>query len=258
MQITFGCVFLQKRNEQCLERESCYVISILISGEVALMKKITAVLSALLVAWPVVADEVLNWDRMTEEEKSEALKLGQEWKQHQDSKQQAENISEIQQVLNQCGFNSGPIDGAWGKKTAKAATAYVRAHGGAPNTDSRTRLMAQVNSYRVGDAEPCPPAGAVDWERYWSCKGGLFSTGVELELYQKKMTGKGRVLQDGIEINTDYRIEGLSRVWLWGLRDDNIFRYVIQLHENRAAYYDFGTSENKQTTAESEAIYFCE
>ncbi len=67
------------------------------------------------------------------------------------------SIREVQQVLSQCGFNPGPIDGAWGKRTTEAATAFVRAHGGNPSND-KVMLMAQVDGERGTDAGPCPPA----------------------------------------------------------------------------------------------------
>ncbi len=196
--------------------------------------KILAILFALLVAWPVAADDVLNWDKMTESEKVEVLK--QEHRQRE-----SKNISEIQQVLNQCGFNPGPIDGAWGNRTAKAARAFVRAHGLHPS-NKRVVLMSQVD----GKAEICPPNNAIDWERRWLCDGGFLSLAGEMALYQKKMTGKGRVVHDGLEVDTDYRVEGLERAWLWGLRDDDVYQYVIILHGSEANYYNFGTDKKQK------------
>ncbi len=69
-----------------------------------------------------------------------------------------EHTREIQQMLTECGFNAGPDDGIWGKRTTQAARAYVRAHGWTPSND-KVLLLAQVDGYRVGDAGPCPPAG---------------------------------------------------------------------------------------------------
>ncbi len=69
------------------------------------------------------------------------------------------SIREVQQVLKDCGFNPGPIDGIWGKITENAATAYVRAHGTTPIADDSVLLMAQVDGHRVGDSGPCPSAG---------------------------------------------------------------------------------------------------
>ncbi len=69
------------------------------------------------------------------------------------------SIREVQQALNGCGFNAGAIDGDFGKRTTQAAAAFVRAHGGNPNTGDKTLLLAQVDFYRAGDAGPCPPEG---------------------------------------------------------------------------------------------------
>jgi len=234
--------------------------------------KVLAILISLLVAWPAAADDALNWDRMTEREKAEALKkhqaaealkLYQKWKQeqkqHQDLKRRDKNVSEIQKVLNKCGFNPGPIDGTWGNRTERAAKAYVRAHGGEPNKNSRTRLMAQIDSYRVENAEPCPPAGAVDWERRWSCTGVLLSGTGKLELYQKKVPETGKVVHDGLEIDTDFRVEGLERLWLWDFNfDDGYYNYYIALQGGRADYFDFKGIESKQEKQSSKSTYFCE
>ncbi len=66
------------------------------------------------------------------------------------------NIREIQQVLNDCGFNAGPSDGIWGNRTTKAAQAFAQAHGWATFND-QSLLMAQVDAKRVGDnTDPCP------------------------------------------------------------------------------------------------------
>ena len=72
-----------------------------------------------------------------------------------------ENIRAVQTMLTQCGFNPGPADGIWGKKTGAAASNYIHAHGGKPTTDTGNSnlLMAQVDFYRVGDAGPCPAPG---------------------------------------------------------------------------------------------------
>ena len=66
-----------------------------------------------------------------------------------------EGTRQVQAVLRQCGFDPGPIDGFWGDKTTTAAEAFVSARGGVP-LSGRVELMAQVDSYRVGDAGPCP------------------------------------------------------------------------------------------------------
>ena len=70
-----------------------------------------------------------------------------------------DNIRAVQQVLKDCGFNPGPIDGIWGNKTTAAAKSFVRAHGGSPEAANYVILMVKVDAYRVGDAGPCPPPG---------------------------------------------------------------------------------------------------
>ena len=68
-----------------------------------------------------------------------------------------DNIRDIQQILKDCGFNPGPADGIWGKRTGAAAKKFIRAHGATPTGDEIKFLMAQVDGYRVGDSGPCPP-----------------------------------------------------------------------------------------------------
>ncbi len=78
---------------------------------------------------------------------------------HAEDEAAKNSIREVQQALNGCGFNAGAIDGDYGKRTTQAAAAFVRAHGGNPNTGDKTLLLAQVDFYRAGDAGPCPPEG---------------------------------------------------------------------------------------------------
>ncbi len=78
---------------------------------------------------------------------------------HAEDEAAKNSIREVQQALNGCGFNAGAIDGDFGKRTTQAAAAFVRAHGGNPNTGDKTLLLAQVDFYRAGDAGPCPPEG---------------------------------------------------------------------------------------------------
>ncbi len=67
-----------------------------------------------------------------------------------------ESIRQLQAVLNGCGFDAGPEDGVWGRRTQSAAEQYIRAHGEPrPAADANT-LIIQADSYRVGDAGPCP------------------------------------------------------------------------------------------------------
>ena len=81
----------------------------------------------------------------------------------------------------------------------------------------------------IADSENKPG----QWARSWICEFILQST---LELYQKDSTGK--VVLDGIEVYTDYRVEGLTRKWLWGLTD-NIYQYEVALDGHNARYYAF-------------------
>ncbi|MDE0392104.1 MAG: peptidoglycan-binding domain-containing protein [Rhodospirillales bacterium] len=67
-----------------------------------------------------------------------------------------ENIRSMQQVLADCGFPPGPADGLWGDRTERAATSFIRAHGGEPAYGDRGRLAEQVVSYLTGETGPCP------------------------------------------------------------------------------------------------------
>ena len=69
---------------------------------------------------------------------------------------QDEKVREIQAMLDECGFNPGPADGLWGKRTAASAAAYVTRHGGSPTLGNASTLMAQVDNYKAGGQGPCP------------------------------------------------------------------------------------------------------
>ena len=73
-----------------------------------------------------------------------------------------DNIRAVQQVLKDCGFNPGPVDGIWGNKTTAAAKSFVQAHGGSPGAANHVILMVKVDAYRVGDSGPCPPDKAAE------------------------------------------------------------------------------------------------
>ena len=77
---------------------------------------------------------------------------------HAEDEAAKNNIREIQQVLNKCGFNAGPSDGIWGNRTTKAAQAFAKAHGYATFND-QSLLMAQVDANRLKGNDPCPPEG---------------------------------------------------------------------------------------------------
>lgn len=84
-----------------------------------------------------------------------------------------ESIRGVQDMLKECGFNPGPIDGLWGNRTAKAAKDYIRAHGGSPQSE-KNLIVAQVDGYRVGDDGPCPnpPKVAHEDDMPLESKGG--------------------------------------------------------------------------------------
>ena len=65
-------------------------------------------------------------------------------------------IRDVQQVLKDCGFSPGPIDGVWGNQTTTAAKSFLQAHGEPSASENTTILMTQVDSYRIGDDGPCP------------------------------------------------------------------------------------------------------
>jgi len=55
-------------------------------------------------------------------------------------------IANAQNILKQCEYNPGPIDGIWGQKTERAAKAFISAHGDLPATDLQG-LLTQLESY---------------------------------------------------------------------------------------------------------------
>jgi hypothetical protein len=69
---------------------------------------------------------------------------------------QEQGVTDIQNVLKQCGFDPGPVDGLWGSKTANAASKFLGAHGEPPNSTDKSDLIAMVDFYRTGDQGPCP------------------------------------------------------------------------------------------------------
>ena len=94
--------------------------------------------------------------------------------------------------------------------------------------------------------------GATEWERRWDCG--------DLTLYKTSFPdsqlGLGKIVFDGIEITTDFRVAGLQRYWLWDLGElegeEDSYRYVIRLDAGSgtlgssvARYYDFAESDDK-------------
>ena len=94
--------------------------------------------------------------------------------------------------------------------------------------------------------------GATEWERRWDCG--------DLTLYKTSFPdsqwGLGKIVFDGIEITTDFRVEGLQRFWLWGLGElegkENSYRYFIRLNAGSgtlgsgvASYFDFSDADDK-------------
>ncbi len=57
-----------------------------------------------------------------------------------------QDVAGVQSLLARCGFEPGPIDGVWGRRTEGAARAFVTAHGGFPFSDISS-LISQVDSY---------------------------------------------------------------------------------------------------------------
>jgi len=66
-----------------------------------------------------------------------------------------EAVKGVQQVLKDCGFNPGPVDGIWGGSSVSAARQFVMAHGLTPSSIDDI-LFVQADSFRVGDSGPCP------------------------------------------------------------------------------------------------------
>ena len=67
-----------------------------------------------------------------------------------------QGVRDVQQVLKDCGFNPGQIDGIWGNQTTTAAKSFLQAHGELSTSENTVILMTQVDSYRIGDDGPCP------------------------------------------------------------------------------------------------------
>jgi len=65
-----------------------------------------------------------------------------------------EEIREIQQMLMQCGFDPGPVDGRWGQMTARAAAQYIRGHGGTVRSGGEVSLIMQVQNFVVSEDGP--------------------------------------------------------------------------------------------------------
>ncbi len=168
---------------------------------------------------------------------------------------QEQGISDIQTVLDGCGFNPGPIDGLWGAKTAKAASDFVRAHGGSPVTDESS-LMAQVDGFRIGDQGPCPAdheatgpaevpeadpvrAEGSDSENSGDAKKILAEITAELD-------GKSgyRVWDDDETYSTEVKVTGETvseAVKVSGSRDGWEGYAEINLADVESAYVDRGT-----------------
>jgi len=80
-----------------------------------------------------------------------------------------DEIRDIQQMLTQCGFDPGAVNGSWGQKTAMAAADYIRAHGRTVSSGREYSLRGQVKDLIVSAGGPCPqkkktepPPSAVD------------------------------------------------------------------------------------------------
>ena len=179
---------------------------------------------------------------------------------------QHSQVHGIQQMLTQCGFDPGPLDGRWGRQTAEAAAQFVRAHGGeaedplwvqASDPDYRADLIAQVESHRSGSSEPCPSPNSEIWE----CST-LFESS-ELMLTADHDAGAGTVKMGSIPtIGTHFAVNGLDRVWIWpdNREPPGVYQFLIGPRDTlglRGFYLHFPHSKLDEMV-ESKASYSCE
>ena len=97
--------------------------------------------------------------------------------------------------------------------------------------------------------------GATEWERRWDC-GDLT---LYMNSYLDSQWGHGKIVFDGIEINTGFMVAGLHRYWFWGLGElegeEGSHRYSIRLDAGSgtlgssvARYYDYADADDKGIT----------
>ena len=93
---------------------------------------------------------------------------------------------------------------------------------------------------------------AANWERRWVCDDVLHTKPSKRDnaLLLFKQGDRGLIRFDGIEVHTDFRVNGLSRFWLWGLGElgePDVYRYYLRLDESTwARYYDFSNANEKE------------
>ena len=190
-------------------------------------------------------------------------------------------IRSLQEVLNRCGFDAGPIDGKWGFKTAGATAAFIRAHGGdaeAPGYGNRKspairrQLIAQAFSY-MDYAQPCPAPGGEVWE----CEVAFGTSRITLKADYESGTG---IVQMGTlpKIETLFEVEGLDRLWIWfdsvsAKSAEETLAALVEADKNPAYYqfligprggsglqgyyFHFPSGMKAGETVESQAVYTC-
>ncbi len=87
-----------------------------------------------------------------------------------------------------------------------------------------------------------PSIDTSEWDDYWILPCGGDGT---IELYQRG--SRGKVIQGGIEVYTDYEVDGLTRKWLWDVRDDGYYKSIVVLQGGTARYYLYGETEKIKT-----------
>ena len=149
----------------------------------------------------------------------EKARKGNAWAQSELGRKEAD-IRKVQQVLAKCGFDPGPVDGLWGRKTEAAATAYVKRYGARPGR-SRATLAAQVSAY----GQSCPTAemariSTTGKNEVHKCyKIGSTKNPVTLVRHMKdgQDTGTGTIKVAGVTQVTRFKIDGIHRKWEWGV-----------------------------------------
>ena len=62
------------------------------------------------------------------------------------------DVSEAQKLLNQIGYNAGPVDGAYGQRTRQALIAYQRSEGLPVNGEISSQLLTRLRQSQVPTA----------------------------------------------------------------------------------------------------------
>ena len=186
-------------------------------------------------------------------------------------------VREIQEMLVQCGFEPGPIDGHWGHQTARAAADYIRAHGGSVRSGIEVLLINQVQDLVVSSGGPCPQAEETEPEieeekqqaeiqeaapnsEIWECTTIFESSQVLLTADHDTDTG---TIKMGTlpTIETFFGVEGLDRVWLWPDNSDPSGFYQFLIGPRGATglqgYYIHFPHSTMDEMVESQASYYC-